>query len=376
MKKFSSLFCVFSVALFFSASFVSAQTVPPQSEQFAYSVSLPAFSGVQPAPHWYTSPWKYGGMIGVWDETASQWIARSIGSSGTVLNAPVLQGVWINGSDVTAAYVKDPSAPFTGPLASKGTTTIKIKFDKAYPASSFVYGYPEGAELPDRIGMNARVDGTMKQVAYPEQLQNNVGHFPRVNSAEWEIVFIHSKPLFVSLPSVPSLDVVQEYIIGFMHEPKHAYRIFLAGNRLPYEYATLPAPQWPGQPSIAQPFSEAVSNPQFVAVDSDSDGISDVEDNCAQNYNPDQKDEDSNRVGDMCDDVDGDSVPNVRDNCPYVYNADQTDTDQDTVGNACDHSDDRLGEKYPWLAWAGIAFAAISLITFAGLQYLEIQKTS
>jgi hypothetical protein len=59
-------------------------------------------------------------------------------------------------------------------------------------------------------------------------------------------------------------------------------------------------------------------------VDSDGDGICDIEDNCPAKANPGQEDGDRDGVGDVCD------------NCPKVANADQKDTDKDGIGDACD----------------------------------------
>ena len=58
--------------------------------------------------------------------------------------------------------------------------------------------------------------------------------------------------------------------------------------------------------------------------DIDSDGKYPPNDNCPEDYNPNQDDVDSDNVGDLCD------------NCPNIYNPDQEDTDQDGIGNVCD----------------------------------------
>src|SRR6185295_2527129 len=79
--------------------------------------------------------------------------------------------------------------------------------------------------------------------------------------------------------------------------------------------------------------------------DSDNDGIPDrfstshtagqipcttsnlfnCDDNCRLVVNPDQADGDNDGVGDACD------------NCPDIINASQADTDQDGVGDLCDN---------------------------------------
>ena len=72
-------------------------------------------------------------------------------------------------------------------------------------------------------------------------------------------------------------------------------------------------------------------------IDSDSDGIADVEDNCPCIHNPEQEDLDGDGLGDVCDnDDDNDGVPDSGDNCPINYNSDQSDSDYDGIGDACD----------------------------------------
>ena len=61
-----------------------------------------------------------------------------------------------------------------------------------------------------------------------------------------------------------------------------------------------------------------------IAVDTDGDGIGDIDDNCPLLANPDQADGDDDGVGDGCD------------NCPEDYNPDQADSDGDGLGDACD----------------------------------------
>ncbi len=83
-----------------------------------------------------------------------------------------------------------------------------------------------------------------------------------------------------------------------------------------------------------------------TAIDSDTDGVYDTDDNCPFAYNPDQADADGDNIGDVCDncpttantdqlDTDGDTIGDACDNCPSVANFDQADTDSNGVGDAC-----------------------------------------
>jgi hypothetical protein len=95
--------------------------------------------------------------------------------------------------------------------------------------------------------------------------------------------------------------------------------------------------------------------------DTDHDGVGDACDNCPNDANTDQEDSDHDGVGDACeetppndtdsdgvkDDGDGDGTPgnhpctggnttNCDDNCPNDFNPDQADSDHDGVGDLCD----------------------------------------
>lgn len=71
---------------------------------------------------------------------------------------------------------------------------------------------------------------------------------------------------------------------------------------------------------------EAFENRNYYnpECDSDGDGVVDLQDNCPEQKNPEQKDSDNDSLGNVCD------------NCPNVANYDQTDTDGDGTGDSCE----------------------------------------
>ena len=89
----------------------------------------------------------------------------------------------------------------------------------------------------------------------------------------------------------------------------------------------------------------------FYALDSDNDGVEDVDDNCPYIANHMQVDSDEDTLGNVCDncdyifntdqaDIDDDHIGDVCDICPYYYNPGQIDNDNpapDGVGDQCDN---------------------------------------
>lgn len=94
-------------------------------------------------------------------------------------------------------------------------------------------------------------------------------------------------------------------------------------------------------------------------LDTDGDGIANVDDNCPNNSNSSQADSDGDGVGNVCDncinnsnstqtDTDNDGHGNACDNCPFISNVSQVDMDGDGIGNACDNDVDGDGYDSPF----------------------------
>ncbi len=74
----------------------------------------------------------------------------------------------------------------------------------------------------------------------------------------------------------------------------------------------------------------------YTAIDQDSDGVPDSNDNCPSISNANQANNDGDAEGDACDnDDDNDGINDVDDNCHFTANPSQEDEDQDGIGNAC-----------------------------------------
>ena len=87
-----------------------------------------------------------------------------------------------------------------------------------------------------------------------------------------------------------------------------------------------------------------VENPKYNVYskkDADNDWVEDENDNCKNNYNPDQSDINGDWIWDICSDDDKDGFIWYYDNCIQVYNPDQKDVNRNKVWDVCEFDKDK-----------------------------------
>lgn len=210
---------------------------------------------------------------------------------------------------------------------------------------------------------------------------NGAVTFPSVDVSVFQIKVYHSQPLRIKeikATTVGGTTTVTS--LYFLAQPGKTYELYANPERTPIintqepasaDFTTAVVGTLVGlQPNNG---SSAATNQLYQPADSDTDGIPDSQDNCPNIANPDQKDENRNEVGDICDDFDFDGVINSRDNCSDVPNRNQLDTDSDGLGDECDLEESRLTEKYTWIPWVALAGASVVLIGM--MVYLFTRKS-
>ena len=111
--------------------------------------------------------------------------------------------------------------------------------------------------------------------------------------------------------------------------------------------------------------------------DTDKDGVHDEVDNCVNITNADQKDDDKDNIGNVCDDFDGtdideDGIPGEIDNCAKIANANQKDKDNDGTGDACEPPPTPLEQLLTVVLGLSLLTISLSVIvgSFLGAKHL------
>lgn len=251
------------------------------------------------------------------------------------------------------------------PLPNDKQGEIQLTLTSVTPiiSSSLMLLLDNNVAMPTSIEIRASVDNQERIVVAKKSMTQSTINFPQTTSDYWKIDMTFSQPLRIS-----ELRLIQDNAkksstrtLRFLAQPDHAYRIYFD----PDKSTTIPTREMGNLASAKEVLvvktSQPQNNPSYVVADSDNDDVPDIRDNCISHSNTDQLDLNGNGRGDVCDDFDQDGRINSQDNCPNHPNLDQKDRDSDGSGDVCDKEESRVTERYPWIPWVGIGFAALVL---------------
>lgn len=265
-------------------------------------------------------------------------------------------------------------ATFDLPEDRSGNVRITLTASKPIALDHLTFLLAQNVALPRSVEIR-----TMDKIVLAKSpMTGEEVRFPAATASQWFVDLEYGQPLQINeiLVEPAGSQVAGGQFLRFLAEPNKKYRIYLNADRQVYvstgEMPNLTNDQ--GVKKIAQLIT--VANPLFAPADTDGDKVIDINDNCINIANPDQKDVDQNGRGDACDDFDRDGVVNDQDNCTDKPNYNQSDRDGDKIGDACDPDESRLTEKYPILPWLGIGFAALVIIVLFALSFHRKPPTS
>lgn len=256
------------------------------------------------------------------------------------------------------------------------SATVYMTYASPITTSEFYSTRAAHVRLPATVQIRAQETmgnaGVVRNVLATTKPTGDIVRFPEVTAKFFEVTFTFVQPLRLSEVSfVPTRTAAQKDGIRFLAQPGKRYTLYMDPDRT---YGTPPAEglDLRSDKEVYVVAAQRITgNPQYVAVDTDHDGVPNTEDNCPHVANTDQADVNHNGQGDACDDFDRDGVVTSKDNCPDTPNLDQRDTDHDGIGDVCDTYDDRFTERNPWVPWAGMGVAAATLI---GLLILAVRQ--
>ena len=256
------------------------------------------------------------------------------------------------------------SASFDVPGDRSVQSVIHLRGAVPITTSALTLALENNVALPETIAISA--GGRVVVATRP--LDSTAVRFPQTRAQDWTVELTHIQPLRIN-----EIHLVEDNVpagsrsLRFLAQPTHAYRIYFNPDRNVI-VPTGEAGDLRDSREIRRIDSQPTqNNASYVPADVDSDGIPDVRDNCVSLANPEQADIDGNGLGDMCQDYDRDGIANVRDNCTDLPNSNQADKDGDGIGDACDTEESRLTEKYAWIPWVGIGFAALVILVLFAL---------
>lgn len=252
------------------------------------------------------------------------------------------------------------------PLPDNEQGHVQITLSSTNPITSSVLTtlLDNNVALPSFIEIRAFVDGQSRIVVANRRMDQQTIRFPQTTSNRWVITFTFGQPLRISELRLNQDNATKSSTraIRFLAQPTHSYRIYFDPDRLAIAPVGEAGNLVSAKDILIIPAVPSQNNPNYIIADVDGDGVPDIRDNCVSVTNSDQQDINNNGRGDVCDDFDQDGLINSKDNCTDNPNRDQKDTDSDGIGDVCDKEESRITERYTWIPWVGIGFAALVLI--------------
>jgi hypothetical protein len=246
--------------------------------------------------------------------------------------------------------------------ASSNTVDLIFHFNKPITSSSLFFSLDNNVALPQNISISTPTNGGRGDhvVLAPIRPSNGNIVFPKTTSDVWSVVFSYVQPLRISEIKFNDDSIkVTTRGLRFLAQPGQKYQIYFDADRYVTTSTKEAGDLFSSSGIVYSDSSPAIPNPEYKPADTDKDSVPDRIDNCVSVSNMDQLDEDKNGLGDACEDYDRDGVYNSVDNCRDLPNSSQVDTDADGKGDICDELDNRVGERLPWLPWAGIGLAGL-----------------
>ncbi|MBI4994808.1 thrombospondin type 3 repeat-containing protein [Candidatus Peregrinibacteria bacterium] len=269
-------------------------------------------------------------------------------------------------------------AEFPLPDNAQGNVQITLLSTNSITSSVLTVLLDKNVALPSSIEIRAFVDGQSRIVVANQMMDQETIRFPQTTSSKWIITFIFGQPLRISELRLNQDNATKSSIraIRFLAQPDHSYRIYFDPDRSATALVGESGNLVSAKDIFIVPAVPSQNNPNYIIADVDGDGVPDIHDNCVSVINSDQQDVNNNKRGDACDDFDQDGLINSKDNCPDNPNLNQQDTDSDGIGDICDKEESRITERYTWIPWVGIGFAAVVLIILLVLMAKSARETN
>lgn len=319
----------------------------------------------------------FSNYFGIYEETTHSFQPTRLITRSTEL--PKALPTTTNGTG-NPSYLSDnnPNTSVEFPVTHDTTETALITLTATTPVSvnGISFSFDQFVALPQTIEIRSTDGGVDRVVLATTKLPGRIVRFPRITTSSLTVKLGYVQPLRLTEVSLfeENPAVQTDLAIRFLARPLETYTLYFGADR-PVFFTTTEAPDLMSDRDVVrQAEFPTEANPSYQIADSDKDGVPDQNDNCINDRNTDQRDENKNGRGDVCDDYDRDGVMNGKDNCPDRPNANQIDTDGDDHGDVCDGEESRLTERFPWVPTALIGLASIVVIALFASMLRHMKK--